>query len=252
MAQIDSIDNLIAEFEKAAPAISQLHELAAEANALKVKLSQVVTDAEQRLGEIETSRQRLNDGVTEIGKLKQSLESRIAESKTLESNVGTELIRLKNEVSSAIGDLGTQKAELGVAIATFTTSSTQFLADKSSQADQAITDLKNTRGQELDDLKAALGAALHKATEDLPSQFEQLKEQLEQSMQTHLGNELQRFLERQNALVSNLNQRIDSLEGLTRNQQATARSQLESVLIKMKLLEEAIEKRRAGFLGRFR
>lgn len=288
MAQIDSIDNLIAEFEKTAPAISQLQDIALTAATLTGKLSQVLTDADQRMVEIETARQRLKDNLSEVGKLKQSLELRITESKTLESNVGKELRRLKDDVLAAIGDLRNKKSGFGVAIATFSTSSTQLLSEKSTLADQAIADLKNTKEQELNDLKAKFDktlqdfntqsgpllagipgllqqfdrankqaitdfeASVKTEISSLPSKFDQLRERLAKAMQTHVGNEQQRFLERQNNLVSNLNQRIDSLENLSRTQQATAAAQLDLILSRMKQLEVALEKRGGGILGLFR
>lgn len=285
MAQIDSIDNLITEFEKVAPAIEQLLEMAAGAADLRAKLSTALDEAKTKLANIDATQQKLKEISVDVGKLRQSMESRINETKTLETNVSKELLRLKSEltgkVTSAIGDLDAKAAEIDAAIQTFSSVTAQLLADKSSLADQTIADLTNTKGQELNDLKASLETALRyfnnqsgplladipsrlkqletdkqaairafqesvgKAIASLPSQFDQLKGQLTQIMQTHVANELQQFLSRQNTLVFNLNQRIDALENLNRTQQ-------ESMLAKLRRLEEVLEKRGGGFLGLFR
>ncbi len=281
MAQINSIDNLIAEFEKVAPTIDQLLEMAAKAAELKAKLTTALNEATTTQANIDATQQRLNQGMADVVSLKQSLESRISASQTLDKNVGDKLRQLKSEVLTEISNLNTKKTELDAAKQAFSTATAQLLADKSSLLDQAISDLSNKEGQELNDLKASLETALRnfstqstplladipgrlqqldtdkqaaisafqtsvdKAIATLPSQFNQLKGQLTQAIQTHVGNELQQFLSRQNTLVSNLNQRIDALENLNRTQQ-------ESMLANLNRLTEVLEKRGSGFLGLFR
>jgi hypothetical protein len=281
LAQINSIDNLIAEFEKVAPTIDQLLEMAAKAAELKAKLTTALNEATTTQANIDATQQRLNQGMADVVSLKQSLESRISASQTLDKNVGDKLRQLKSEVLTEISNLNTKKTELDAAKQAFSTATAQLLADKSSLLDQAISDLSNKEGQELNDLKASLETALRnfstqstplladipgrlqqldtdkqaaisafqtsvdKAIATLPSQFNQLKGQLTQAIQTHVGNELQQFLSRQNTLVSNLNQRIDALENLNRTQQ-------ESMLANLNRLTEVLEKRGSGFLGLFR
>jgi len=281
LAQIDSIDNLVTEFEKVAPTIEQLLQMAVEAAELKKKLDTAHDEATKKLAEIEAARQKLGQNLADVGSLKQRLESRIAASETLDKNVGDDLRKIKREVLGEIGNLDAKRSELDNAVKVFLADKAQLLADKASLADLVISDLKKAKGSELDGLKVSLEATLqnfkaqsaplladipaqllqldadkqsaisafkatvNNAIASLPSQFDQLKGQLAQAMQTHVANEVQQFLVRQNNLVANLNQRIDALENLNR-------TQLDSVLAKMNSLEEVLEKRGDSFLGLFR
>lgn len=285
MAQIDSIDNLITEFEKVAPTIEQLFNMAVEAAELKEKLLSVHADATKKLAEIEGKQQRLNQNLTDIGSLKQDLKSRIDATRTLETNVSKALIGLKNDLT---GKVDAAKKNLDAEVIVFSQATKKLLADKASLADQAIEDLKTAKAQGLDDLKTSLETALRNfnaksapmliditarlqqldgdkksamsafqasvdtAIAALPSKFDHLKIQLAQAMQVYVANELQQFLARQNTLVDNLNQRIDALENLARTQQETARAQLDGALSRLQRLEEAFEKKGSGFLGLFR
>ena len=171
MAQIDSLDKLIAEFEKVAPTIGQLLQLAEEAAELKEKLAAAHADVTTKLAEIENVQQRLNHSLKDFGPLEQSLKSRIDATKTLETNVSKALIGLKNDLTDKV-DSVVSKLD----------------ADKQSAM-------------------SAFQASVDKAIISLPSRFDQLKEQLSQAMHTHVANELQEFLARQNTLVVNVNQR---------------------------------------------
>lgn len=216
MAPIDSLDKLIAEFEKVAPTIEQLLQLAEEAAELKEKLAAAHADVTTKLAEIENVQQRLNHSLKDFGPLEQSLKSRIDATKTLETNVSKALIGLKNDLTDKV-DSVVSKLD----------------ADKQSAM-------------------STFQASVDKAIISLPSRFDQLKEQLSQAMHTHVANELQEFLARQNTLVVNVNQRIDVLENLARTQQEAVKAQLHEAMTRLQRLEEAFEKKGNGFLSFFR
>jgi hypothetical protein len=258
MAQIDSLDNLRAEFEQAAGTISQLQQLASSAETLKSKLEAMLGDWQSKANSLQTKVDAYRDGMSEIKELKSGFNQQIDEAKVFVSNSSKVLVGLKNEVTSIIGDVAAKMANAEqfptrfaaleqslisrtdhalVEIDSKTKQLRQDLSDSVGQSMELLSsELKTKAASTLGDVEA-MAAKVDNTAVQFAAQFATLEEgavsrtnqaiaslpgefvKLKQELERNVNKALQVFLDRQTTLVSNLNQRNDALQSLVETQE---------------------------------
>src|SRR3989338_1010554 len=247
MAQIDDLDNLIAEFEQAAGAISQLNQLASSAETLKAKLETMLGDLQNEVNALHAVVDSYRNGISDTDGLKTGLRQQIGEAQTFVSNSTKALVGLKNEVASALENVAASSAKADNTADQLTAKFAVLQESVVSKADNAIGELDSKNIQ----LRQELSDSVNQAIASLPGEFTKHKQELEKKVQAALSGALHEFMGRQTMLVSNLNQRNDALQSLIETQRTVTSGQLEAAALRIEKLEEAIAKR-TGIFGLFK
>lgn len=247
MAKIDDLDNLIAEFEQAAGAISQLKQLVSSAESLKSKLEAMLSDLQNKINDLHAVADAYRTEISETDDLKTGLKQQIGEAQTFVSNSSKVLAALKNDVTSALENVAASAAKADSTANQLTTKFAILHESVVSKADNAIGELDSKSNQ----LRQGLSAAVNHAIASLPGEFTQHKQELEKKIQAALSGALHEFMGRQTSLISNLNQRNDALQSLVDTQRTAMSGQLDAAMLRIEKLEGAIAKR-TGILGLFK
>lgn len=243
MAQIDGLDNLIAEFEQAAGTISQLNQLARSAETLKSKLETMLGDLRNEVNSLHAVVDTYRNEISDTDGLKTGLRQQIGDARTFISNSSKTLIGLKNEVNLALEGVAAKTANVDNTADQLAAEYATLQESVACQTDNAIGELDSKITQ----LRQDLSASVNQAIASLPGEFTKHQQELENKINVAL----QEFLHRQTALVSNLNQRSDALQSLVETQRTVTSGQLDATVLRIEKLEEAIAKR-TGILGLFK
>lgn len=247
MAKIDDLDNLIAEFEKAAGAISQLQEIAYSAEALKSKLEKMLGNLQNEVNVLHAVVDTYRNGISDTEGLNTGLRQQIGEAQTFVSNSSKTLVGLKNEVKAVLEEVAAKTAHVDNIADQLVAKFAMLQENVDSQTDNVIGDLESKSIQ----LRLDLSSSVNQAIASLPGEFTKHKQELEENVQAALSGALHEFMSRQTALVSNLNQRNDALQSLVDTQRTAMSGQLDAALLRIEKLEEAIAKR-TGIFGLFK
>lgn len=251
MAKIDDLDNLIAEFEQAAGTISQLQELANNANTLKSKLEVMLSDSQAKIASLHEAVTTYRNEISDTENLKDGLRQKIGEAQTFVSNSSKALIELKNEARSTLDKVTSEATHINNITDQFIAKFSELENNIASKVANVIDDLSSKNKQ----LHQSLSSHVNQSIASLPGEFSKHKNDLEKS----INIAVQGFLLEQEALVSglkqklesDLNQRINELQKHTDNQRNMEKFKLKEAISRIEKLESTIEKR-TGIWGLFK
>lgn len=247
MTKINSLDNLLAEFEQAAGIISQLNQLASSAGTLKSKLETMLGDLQNKINGLHAVADTYRNEISDTDSLKTGLRQQIGDAQTFVSNSSKTLVGLKNEVVSVLEKVAESAARADNTADQLTDKFAILQESVVNKFDNAFGELESKNFQ----LRQELSDSANQAIASLPGEFTKHKQEFEEKVQAALSGALHEFMGRQTTLVSNLNQRNDALQSLVGTQRIAMSGQLDAAVLRIEKLEEALAKR-TGIFGLFK